>query len=107
ERGLRAARRRSQQGGWLVVGDASGHLGHRPGAGRGSRAVRSATLVVLGRSPVPGAGKSRLRAAMGDGVVDGLCDAFLRDTLAWAGAGPWDLLVAHRGPAWPLTAIAA
>ena len=62
--------------------------------------------MVLGRSPVPGAGKRRLRDSLGDGAVDVLCDAFVRDTLAWAGAGSWDLLVAHRGPAWPLAAIA-
>lgn len=67
--------------------------------------MSAATLVVLGRSPVRGAGKSRLRTSLGD-VVDLLSESFVRDTLGWAAAGRWELLVAHRGPSWPIAAMA-
>lgn len=40
-------------------------------------------LVIFGRSPDTGAGKSRLRSLLGSGRVDGLYAAFLEDILGW------------------------
>jgi uncharacterized protein len=63
-------------------------------------------LVVLARTPLPGVGKTRLRAHLNGRFVDRLCVALARDTLGWARADGWRLLVAHRGPATPLRAVA-
>ncbi|TMC47759.1 MAG: DUF2064 domain-containing protein [Chloroflexi bacterium] len=62
-------------------------------------------LVVLARSPVAGAGKTRLRHTLGD-VVDHLAAAFLQDTLGWASQGDWHVLVAHHGPPNQLRSLA-
>lgn len=58
------------------------------------------SLVVLARSPHPGTGKTRLRAALREcdsQAVDALVRALLIDTLAWASLGPRPLVLAARG----------
>ena len=56
------------------------------------------TLAVLTRAPIPGAGKSRLRADIDGRTVDRLAVAFLRDTFTWSQQLGVQLLVACQGP---------
>ena len=65
-------------------------------------------LAVLARSPAPGQGKTRLRAALADrdpALVDRLVHAMVEDTLAWASRGR-TLLVAGDGEPGRLRALA-
>lgn len=56
-------------------------------------------LCVLARVPVPGVGKSRLRARLGDAAADRLAHAFAADVLDWTTLAADALLVAHEGSA--------
>lgn len=55
------------------------------------------SIVVLARSTSPGVGKTRLRRAFPDEVVDQLTAAFLEDTLDWAVASAEAVIVVHCG----------
>lgn len=54
-------------------------------------------LCLLARVPAPGAGKSRLRAGLGDAVTDRLTRAFVEDVLNWSTAAADAVVVACAG----------
>lgn len=52
-------------------------------------------IVVMARQPAPGSTKTRLAAALGDGIAASLYEAFLLDTLVTCGTVDAALLIAH------------
>ncbi len=63
-------------------------------------------LVVFGRSPVTGSGKSRLRTLLGAAAVDELYRAFLADILGWTVPTATSVIVALSHPADGLARLA-